>query len=81
MQRGADLFDVFMSIRFARSGAARAGAWTLLCRMAAAFRDEDRRHRAGRQSWDDIGRAKARNAHLASKVVGMNIAGRRGGGK
>lgn len=77
MRRGAALYSVVMTLRFERSQA--AGAFTLLSRMAAAFRREDISQRAGRKSWDDLPESKKRHAHLAAVVVGTNIAGTRRG--
>lgn len=51
--RGSDLYDVFMAMRFERGLAKVYGLWTLMCRMAEAWRDEDKRERAGRKSWQD----------------------------
>jgi hypothetical protein len=75
--RGADLFHLFMAMRFDRANAEVAGAWSLLCRMAAAFKAEDDRDRAGRVSWDEIEKVKARNAHLLATVVADDLAGQR----
>ena len=47
-QRGADLYDAFMSLRYDRSAAKARGIWTLMCRMAADWHAED--IEAGRQS-------------------------------
>ena len=75
MRRGAALYSAVMALRFQRSQA--AGAFTLLTRMAAAFRREDIRERDGRRSWDDLRECKKRQAHLAAIVVGTNVAGTR----
>lgn len=53
MVRGAELYDLFMALRYQRGLAQLLGLWRLTCRLAAAFRDEDRAERAGRQSWRD----------------------------
>jgi hypothetical protein len=76
-QRGAELFDLFMAMRFDRASAEAAGAWSLMCRMAAAFKCEDDRERDGRQSWDDVETVKARNSHLMATVVANNLTGLR----
>src|SRR5260221_2561305 len=75
--RGAEIFHVLMAMRFDRAKATAAGAYKLLCRMAAAFKAEDDRARPGRASWDDIERVKARNAHLLATIVDDSLAGRR----
>jgi hypothetical protein len=75
LKRGGQLYDLVMAWRFNRAEIAAAGAQSLLCRMAAAFKAEDDRDRAGRQSWDDFARVRERNARLGSTVVGINVAG------
>jgi hypothetical protein len=75
MLRGAELYDVFMAMRFDREAAAAAGAWSLLCRMSANFRAADLRDRNGRPSWDDIKKIRARHPQLAFTLVGLNVAG------
>lgn len=49
--RGAELYDLFMALRFQRGLAQALALWKLVCRLAAAYRDEDWRDRAGRLSW------------------------------
>lgn len=51
-RRAIALYDVFMEMRFNRKSAAK-GLWTLLCRLAEEWRDEDKRIRKGLQSWKD----------------------------
>lgn len=71
--RGADLYDVVMSLRVDRgkSGA----ALSLLSKMVSNFRDIDRREREGRRSWLDLDTISSRNGHLRSALVGLNVAG------
>jgi hypothetical protein len=76
-RRGADLFDLFMCLRFDRSVGEESGAWSLMCRMAASFKAEDDRDRGGRRSWDDIRKVKARNVCLVGTRVAENAAGLR----
>ena len=73
--RGAELYHLVMAMRFDRASAEAFGAWSLMCRMAAAFKAEDDRDRAGRTSWNDIPAVKARNTHLGSTVVCLDAAG------
>ncbi len=75
--RGAALYSLVMALRFARDEAQNGHVWSLLCRMAAAFRDEDERERAARRSWDDLAKVRDRNARLSATVVGVNVAGAR----
>lgn len=77
-RHGADLFDLVMSWRFDRVHAKAAGALSLLCRMAAAFRAEDKSERAGRKSWQSVSKVRERNVRLIATVVG-HVAGRAGG--
>jgi hypothetical protein len=71
--RGADFYDLVMAMRFDRVNAADEGTWTLLCKMAAAFKAEDNRERDGRKSWDNVAAVWARNLHLEAMVIGTNI--------
>lgn len=47
--RGAELYDIFMAIRFDRPLAASLGLWALACRMASVWNEDDKE--AGRQSY------------------------------
>lgn len=49
LQRGAELYDFVMSWRFERDQADTLGQIT---RLASAYRDADKKLRAGRPSWD-----------------------------
>lgn len=53
-QRGMAIYDVFMAMRYERGLQKLFGLWTLMCRMAEAWRDEDKAQRAGRKSWQDV---------------------------
>ena len=77
MLGGAAFYDLVMASRFDRDAAKAAGAWSLLCRMAAAFKAEDDAERASRKSWDDAAKVRARNAHFIAMLVGVNVAGTR----
>jgi len=74
-RRGAEIFDLAMGWRFDRRHAAQTKALTLLCRMLARFREEDRSARQGRHSWDDAARVKIRRPDLQATVVGIKVAG------
>jgi hypothetical protein len=76
MLRGAAFYDLVMASRFDRDAAEAHGAWSLLCRMAAAFKAEDDAERASRKSWDNTAKVRARNPSIIAKLVGVNIAGR-----
>lgn len=51
MVRGAELYDVFMAMRYEREEAKQQQAFTTLANLARAYRDADVAKRAGRQSW------------------------------
>jgi hypothetical protein len=68
--RGALLYSIVMAMRFDRAAAIEAGAWSLLCRLAATFRAEDRLHRDGWISWETVADIKRRNPHLTSTLLG-----------
>jgi hypothetical protein len=75
MLRGAAFYDLVMATRFDRDAAETQGAWSLLCRMAAAFKAEDDAERASRKSWDNTAKVRARNPSMVAKLVGVNVAG------
>lgn len=60
MERGGQLYDLFMSMRFEREKATDLGLWAIMCRMASAMRDEDNRERDGRKSWQPVSAALER---------------------
>lgn len=67
-RRGAKLYDLIMALRFDRERAQAAGAWSLVCRMASNFAEEDRRERAGRKSWEPVSIVRGRNLpHVATR--------------
>ena len=49
--RGAELYDLYMVLRFERGLAKLLGIFQLINRMASNFRQEDKDKRAGRRSW------------------------------
>lgn len=66
--RGAELYDLFMNIRFNRAAASEAGAWALMCRMASNWKQGD--DDAGRKSFQPLGRVNERLlVHKAVKSV------------
>jgi len=69
MVRGAELYDLFMSMRFDRGVAQEMGVWSLLCRMAAGFRDEDMQKRQGRASWRSPKTILSRRPYLRAVVL------------
>jgi hypothetical protein len=63
MQRGSDLYDLFMGLRFERSAATQLKVWVKMCALAASWRAEDYELRAGRPSWGPLAPALGRLAH------------------
>lgn len=39
--RGAELYDLFMAMRYDRAAASEAGVWAIMCRMASHWREAD----------------------------------------
>ena len=62
--RGAELYDLFMSLRWDRVVATTLHVFTALSRMAAHFRREDVAERAGRRSWAHPRRIIERRPYL-----------------
>lgn len=52
--RGAELYDLFMGLRFNRDEAAKMGIWSQMCTLASAYRDADNHKRAGRPSFQSL---------------------------
>lgn len=53
LQRGAELYDLFMAMRYQRGLAKALGIWTIMCALANTYRREDEQTRPGLQSWFD----------------------------
>lgn len=51
--RGADLYDLWMSLRYERDEAKRLGVWAELCRLSEGWRDDDARD--GIKSYEKAG--------------------------
>ncbi len=51
IQRGGEMYDLVMSMRFDRQNEDTNRAWSLLCTIAGRFREEDKAMRSGRKSW------------------------------
>ena len=69
MQRGAELYDLVMALRFDRQTATELKVWRLINRLAAIFRDEDRTERAGRFSWRSPAAIIDRRPYLRADVL------------
>lgn len=77
LQRGAELYDAFMVIRNQRAIASDRKMWSVMCRMAEYFRDEDVAKRNGRQSWRSADELLADRPDL--KSVRMSVKFKRKG--
>ena len=69
MQRGAELYDLFMAFRFDRPLARALRVMSMLNRLASQFREADRRERAGRQSWTSPDVVVERAPHLRATIL------------
>ena len=67
LQRGAEIYDLLMTLRYERRSA--KGIFTALCRAAAAFRAADHAERAGRASWSNAREILARKPYLTARVI------------
>ena len=63
--RGVEVYHLLMNARYDR---AHGGPMTALSRLAAKYREQDRRERGGRISWDGLPEIMARNVDLSSIV-------------
>ena len=69
--RGAELYDLFMALRWDRAVATGLHVFTALSRLAAGFRREDMAERAGRRSWSSPARIIARRPYLRAERLGQ----------
>lgn len=49
-QRGAQVYDLFMGLRFDREAAGAQGVWSVMCRLASDWHEADQK--AGRRGYD-----------------------------
>lgn len=67
--RGAELYDLFMSLRYDREKATALGVWAFVCKLAQSFKEEDDRFavasgRSGFKSWSNPTTVMARKPWL-----------------
>lgn len=74
--RGAKLHDLFMAFRFERDEARKANLQSVINRLASDWREEDRRQREGRKSWQPFRRILEKEPHLKAVRLGYMRAGR-----
>lgn len=65
--RGADLYDLFMAMRYDREDAKALGLWALMCRMGSVWNEEDKA--ANRQSYFPPKLATEKFVHLRADVL------------
>lgn len=69
MQRGAELYDLFMAFRFERPLARVLRVMSMLNRLASQYREADRHERGGRRSWTSPEVVVERAPHLRATVL------------
>lgn len=67
MSRGAELYDLFMAMRYDREQAKLYGLWKLMCRLGQMWNEEDKK--AHRQSYFPPKRAVEQFVHINADVV------------
>jgi hypothetical protein len=77
MTRGAEIYDLFMALRFDRGIATALHVFTLVSRLARVFRDDDMARRDGRRSWQRPRSVIEHRPSLNSVIINSNAAGRR----
>lgn len=78
--RGAELYDLFMVLRFDRKRAKLLRVFQALCRLASNWRAEDQARRAGRRSWRRPEDVLETRTHLRA-IVNYDGTGRGRGAK
>ena len=71
MVRGAELYDLIMVLRHDRGVGRALKVWSLICRLASTYRDEDCRERAGRHSWRPARQVIERHPHLFAVPISI----------
>lgn len=74
--RGAEFYDLYMAHRFERDEAQKARVLSAMNRLASDFREQDRRERAGRKSWQPFRRIFDAKPYLKAIRLGYMRAGR-----
>jgi hypothetical protein len=67
MSRGAELYDLFMAMRYDREQAKIFGLWKLMCRLGRMWNEEDKA--ANRQSYFPPKRSVEQFVHVNSDVL------------
>ena len=67
--RGAELYDLFMALRYDRARSKLLGVWAFVCALALTFREEDERVRKGFVSWYEPDLVMARRPWMRARVL------------
>ena len=67
MVRGAELYDLMMALRFNRAEAKAQNVWSLMCRLASVWMEEDKA--AGRTTFKPPGEVKDRMTRYLGVIV------------
>lgn len=67
--RGAELYDLFMALRFQRKAARARGVWTLICRLAMHWHDKDEAERQGCRSYRPLSESVDSTLWAQAKTV------------
>lgn len=65
--RGAQMYDLFMALRYDRQNAKGKEVWTKLCRLAEKFHDDDLVQ--GRESTIPLERVLEQHSYLAAQTL------------
>ena len=79
--RGAELYDIFLSVRYERKLATGMSLWRIMCRMAMGYREQDERERGGRRSWRKARDVLATRPYLDATVISNYAGGQKGSRK
>lgn len=72
--RGAELYDLFMASRYDRHVAGKLRLFSIMCRLAFHYHEEDEHKRPGFKSWIDPRKVLERRPYLkAQRLPTMKI--------
>lgn len=70
-KRGAEMYDLFMHLRYNRKEAQGKEVWSLICNMAMTWNEEDQE--AGRVSYHDLNKACQLTAKYRAKKYAIRV--------
>lgn len=68
-QRGAELYDLMMAVRYERDVATEQALWSKACALMASFKADDDKARGGRRSWQDHKAVTERKPYVYANVA------------